>query len=138
MPALDLLHGPVKIALNKDGWAVTADPYTIAYEEVRLLADLAAERPIAVERAGRKIVVEIKSFLNPSPLQDFKVALGQYMLYRGFLELTAPDRPLYLAISSEIYDSFFEQKAIQYVAQRYQVALLVVNSETAEVEQWIN
>jgi hypothetical protein len=33
MPALDLLHDPVRNALIKEGWTITADPYPIAYEQ---------------------------------------------------------------------------------------------------------
>ncbi|MFM7715875.1 MAG: element excision factor XisH family protein [Microcystis sp.] len=33
------------------------------YKDAELFADLAAEKPLAAERNGRKIVVEIKSFL---------------------------------------------------------------------------
>ncbi len=102
-----------------------------------LQADLAAERTIAAERAGRKIVVEIKSFIGQSHTQDFKLALGQYNLYLGLLELTAPDRKLYLAISHKIYDKYFRQKAVQMIAERFQLAMIIVNLETEEIVQWI-
>ena len=42
MPALDQIHEAVKHALIKDGWSITADPYVIEYEDVRLFADLGA------------------------------------------------------------------------------------------------
>jgi hypothetical protein len=135
---LDAIHQAVKNALVKDGWTITADPYTIRYEEVILFADLAAERPIAAERAGRKIVVEVKSFLSPSPIHDLKNALGQYSLYLGFLELTEPDRKLYLAINETIYAGLFTQKAIQVIVRRYQLPLLVVNIVTEEIVTWTN
>ena len=64
MPALGIIHNAVKNALIKDGWTITADPYTIEYEGIRLFADFGAERPIAAERAGRKIVVE-QELLEP-------------------------------------------------------------------------
>src|SRR5260370_40737702 len=102
MPAPDIIHNAVKNALIKDGWTITADPYTIEYKEITPFADLGAERPIAAERAGRKIVVEIKSFLNPSRIRDLELALGQYDLYRGYLELTAPEHELYLAVGSDV------------------------------------
>jgi hypothetical protein len=73
---IDAIHNAVKNALVKDGWTITADPYTFRYEEVILFADLGAERPLAAERAGQKIVVEVKSFLSPSPIHDLKLALG--------------------------------------------------------------
>jgi XisH protein len=135
---IDAIHNAVKNALIKDGWIITADPYTIKYEEVILFADLGAERPLAAERAGRKIVVEVKSFLSPSPIHDLKLALGQYTLYLGFLELIDPDRKLYLAISEKTYTSLFAQKAIQIIVQRYQLSLLVVNVDIEEVVTWTN
>lgn len=136
MATLDAIHEGGKNALIKDGWLITADPYTIRYEEVTLFADLGAERPMAAERAGRKIVVEVKSFLGPSPIHDLKIALGQYSLYLGFLELIDPDRKLYLAIGDKTYTSLFMQKAIQVIVQRYQLPLLVVNIEAEEIVIW--
>lgn len=78
MARRDHIHEPVKQALIKDGWRITADPYELQYKEGRLQADLAAERPIAAERTDEKIVVEIKSFLSPSPLHELQGAIGQY------------------------------------------------------------
>jgi hypothetical protein len=98
MPAKDIYHNAVKSALVKDGWRITADPYRILYEDAELYADLAAERPIAAQRDGQKIVVEIKSFVGRSLMYDFHSALGQYMVYRRFIELTEPVYQLYLAI----------------------------------------
>ncbi len=63
MPAKDIYHNEVKNALIKDGWTITDDPYFIKYEDAELYADQAAEKPIAAERQGQKIVVEIKSFV---------------------------------------------------------------------------
>jgi hypothetical protein len=137
MATLDTIHEAVKNALIKDGWTITHDPYVIQYEEIKLYAELAAERVIAAEREGRKIVVEIKSFISPSRTQDFKLALGPYNLYLGLLEVTAPDRKLYLAVSDHIYSRYFRQKAIQLIVERYQLALLVVNLEKEEVVTWI-
>jgi hypothetical protein len=77
MPAKDRIHDAVKNALLKDGWIITHDPFLIEYAEVSLAADLGAECPLAAERAGQKIVVEIKSFIGPSPIHELKIALGQ-------------------------------------------------------------
>lgn len=81
-------------------------------------------------------MVEVKSFLSPSPIHDLKIALGQYSLYLGFLELVDPARKLYLAISEKTYTGLFSQKAIRVIVQRYQLPLLVVNVETEEVVTW--
>jgi hypothetical protein len=136
MAALDIIHNAVKNALIKDGWIITHDPYIIEYEEITLFADLGAERAIAAEHDGIKIVVEVKSFVGRSPIQDIKLALGQYDLYQGFLEVLAPERKLYLAINSKIYDTLFKQKAIQLIVQRYELPLLVVDVEKEEITKW--
>ena len=138
MPAADIIHNAVKNALIKDGWTITADPYRIEYEEIDLFADLGAERPIAAERAGERIVVEVKSFVSRSLIQDLKLALGQYEMYLNFLELTAPDRKLYLAISAQVHDDFFMLKAINVLVERLRLSLLVVNVPREEVQKWIN
>lgn len=136
--AKDIIHDAVKNALIKDGWRITHDPYNIRYLTVKLAADLGAERPVAAERAGQKIVVEIKSFAGLSPIQDLKLALGQYVLYLGYLEVTEPDRKLYLAVDHLIYHEFLEQEAIEFIRRRYQIAMLVVNIDAEEVVKWID
>ena len=138
MPTPDFIHDAVKNALLKDGWTITADPYTIEYEEIKVFADLAADRLLAVERGEEKIAVEIKSFLGRSPVHDLEVALGQYSLYRGFLEVVAPERQIYLGISDDVYDEVFQQRAVQLIVHRYQLALVVVNVKTEEIVTWIS
>jgi hypothetical protein len=125
-------------ALLKDGRIITDGPYVIEYKELTLFADLAAERVIAAERSGRKIVVEVKSFVGISKLQDLKVALGQYDIYNIFLSLTEPGRKLYIAISEKVYDDFFGQEAIQVVVETLQLPLIIVKLETEEIVKWIS
>jgi XisH protein len=137
MPRLDVIHNAVKKALIKDGWKIT-DPYVIQYRRTTLYADLGAERPIAAERKGQKLVVEVKSFIGASKIQDLKEALGQYDIYRYLLEATAPDRKLYVAVSTTAYNTFFTQDVIQLILTRHQLPLIVVNTETEEIAQWIN
>ena len=68
--AKDTIHQAVKNALTKDGWTVTDDPFHIKYKDLELQADLGAERPIAAIKAGRKIAVEIKSFVGRSLISE--------------------------------------------------------------------
>ncbi|MCF2150998.1 XisH family protein [Desmonostoc muscorum LEGE 12446] len=137
MPAKDIYHDEVKNALIKDGWTITADPYFIKYEDAELYADLAAEKPIAAERQGQKIVVEIKSFLGKSLMYDFHSALGQYIVYRNLIQLTEPEYTLYLAIDDVVYYKFFQRKSVQAVINQNQVLLIVVNLDKVEIQQWI-
>ncbi|MEG4809410.1 element excision factor XisH family protein [Microcoleus sp. F8-D3] len=138
MPKLDIIHYAVKNALIKDGWTITDEPYVIQYRTTTLYADLGAQQPIAAERQGQKLVVEVKSFIGASKIQDLKEALGQYDIYRYLLEETAPDRKLYVAISTIAYRTFFTQDAIQLIVNRHQLPLIVVNTEVEEIVQWIN
>lgn len=136
MPAADLIHAAVKNALVKDGWTITHDPYTIVYEGLRLFADLAADRVIAAERGPDRIVVEVKSFVGRSLIEDLERALGQYALYLGLLEVSAPERKLYLAISQEADTALFRQPAIQLIAARYGLAVIVVDVPAEEIVRW--
>lgn len=135
---LDHIHDAVKNALVKAGWTITHDPFKIEFEELKLYADLAAERTLAAERDGEKIAVEVKSFIGRSKVRELEEALGQYSLYLGFLEVIEPDRKLYLAVSRVVYENFFSQKAIQFAMRRHKLALIVVNVPTEEVVAWIN
>lgn len=138
MPAKDIYHNAVKNALLKDGWTITADPYSIKYEDAELYADLAAEKPIAAERHGQKIVVEIKSFVGRSLMYDFHSALGQYIVYRNLIQLTAPEYTLYLAIDDIVYKDFFQRKSVQVITKENQLLLIVVEMEKEKILQWIN
>lgn len=136
--AKDIIHDAVKNALTKDGWTVTDDPFRIKYKDLELQADLGAERPIAAFKAGRKIVVEIKSFVGRSLISELYAALGQYSVYLDLLQETEPDRKLYLAVSDLVYNDFFQLEGVQFITARENLALLVVNTESEEVLQWIN
>lgn len=138
MPKLDVIHNSVKKALINDGWLITDDPYVIQYQRTILYADLGAERSIGAEREGQKLVVEVKSFIGASKIQDFKEALGQYDIYRYLLEEVAPERKLYIAVSQSAYNTFFTQDIIQLILSKHQLPLIVVNLEIEEITQWIN
>lgn len=138
MPARDLYHNAVKSALIKDNWEIVSDPYRIQYKDVDLYADLAAERPIAAERAGQKIVVEIKSFVGRSLMSDFHLALGQYKVYEMLLEETAPEYNLYLAIDDITYNNFFRREGIEFLVRSSQIKFFVVNIDEQEIVQWLS
>ena len=63
-----------------------------------MYVDLGAEKLIAAEKDGHKIVVEIKSFLATSNISEFHTAVGQFLNYRLALEGEEPERKLYLAV----------------------------------------
>lgn len=95
MPARDLYHDDVRGALVKDGWTITDDPFRMRWGGKDYYVDLGAERLIAAEKLGRRIAVEVKSFLGNSVVDDMEKALGQYLIYRSIMLRRQPDRELF-------------------------------------------
>jgi hypothetical protein len=134
--AKDLFHDAVKQALLKEQWLITADPLIIKIEGVKLEIDLAADKVFAAEKAGQKIAVEIKSFLNPSTITDFHAALGQFLNYRLALQRRESDRILYLAVPVDTFESFFQEPFIQDAVKIYKVKLLIYNPIEEAIILW--
>ncbi len=137
MPAKDTYHDAVKNALIKDGWTITADPYYIIYKKLRLIADLGAEHSLSAQKGNDEIVIEIKSFLNPSFIYDLERAVGQYIIYRNFLNKTAPDHQIYLAINQRVYTSSFDE-TIDIIIDENKIKLIIVDTDKEVITQWIN
>jgi hypothetical protein len=133
----DRFHDVVRAALEKEGWQITADPYEIAVDDVEFEIDLAAEQLLAATRENQKIAVEIKSFISPSNVSDFHMALGQFLNYRDALEIVEPDRQLYLAVRESVYKSFFKRRFIVAAIQRYQLRLIVYDVQQEVIAQWL-
>lgn len=134
--AKDLFHESVKTALIKEGWTITKDPLTIRIDRVKLEIDLAADKVFAAEQNGRKIAVEVKGFIQPSAISDFHTALGQFLNYRLALEMTEPDRVLYLAVPEDISNNFFQERFVQAAIASYALKLLVYNPSKEEITLW--
>ncbi|WP_404788983.1 element excision factor XisH family protein [Altericista sp. CCNU0014] len=137
MPAKDLFHDCVKVALIRDGWQISHDPYSLKIGKKDLFVDLGAEKLITAEKDSVKIAVEIKSFVSPSEIQDLENALGQYILYQNVLQKIEPDRILYLAIREAVFHKLFEQEVGQILLENKVLKLLAFNPETEVIAKWI-
>jgi XisH protein len=137
MPAKDLFHDCVKVALIRDGWQISHDPYSLKIGKKDLFVDLGAEKLITAEKGSTKIAVEIKSFVSPSEIQDLENALGQYILYQNVLQKIEPDRILYLAIREAVFHKLFEQEVGQILLENKILKLLTFNPETEVITKWI-
>ena len=137
MPAKDIVHDRVKTALINDGWTITHDPFRIRLGRLRGFIDLGAERPIAAEKAGRQIAVEIKGFIGLSLMDDLEKALGQYGLYATLLANVEPERQLFLAVSETVYADVFDTFEGRVLIKSLGLKLVVVNMDTQEVTLWI-
>jgi hypothetical protein len=137
--AKDLFHNTVKIALQKDGWKITHDPYQLRYGVADVYIDLAAEEAIAAEKEGRKIAVEVKSFAGGSTISEFHTALGQFLNYRVALEVSSePERILYLAVPTDTYQMFLRFEPAKTVIERYEIRLIIYNPTCQEIDRWID
>ena len=135
--ARDLFHNNVRIALEKDGWKITADPLRIDLDETFVDIDLAAEMAFAAEREGEKIAVEVKSFLGKSLMSDFHEAMGQYLDYRDALDETEPDRTLFLALPTDAYNHrVFQGRFIQKRLRNEEAKLLVFDPFDNTIVLW--
>ncbi|NEO51185.1 MAG: fatty-acid synthase [Moorea sp. SIO4A3] len=138
--AKDIYHETVKTALIKDGWVITNDPLALAVGERTVYVDMGSEKLFAAEKGRRRIAVEVKSFIRPSPVQDLENALGQYVLYRGLLKESTNHRyrTLYLAIRNAVYLDFFQEKIARIAIENNQLNLRIFDAEGEEIVQWID
>jgi hypothetical protein len=137
--AKNIYHDAVVKALTEDGWTITDDPLRLEYGDRNLYVDLGAERTtLGAEKSGRKIAVEIQSFLGRSELRDLEEALGQYKLYQIVLAETQPERQIYMAVPLRFYEGLFSEELGQLVVSRLGVRLVVFDHELERVIKWID
>ena len=134
--AKDVFHIHVKEALEKDGWAITDDPYVLRAEEIEYEVDLGAEKLIAATKANEKIAVEVKSFLRQSKVYEMHNALGQFNTYSFALKSQEPSRILYLAVPENIYSEFFQTKFIKSLVDYYDMKLIVFDPSEKNIVRW--
>ena len=136
MPAKDLYHDTVKIALIRDGWTITDDPFSMEVGGRDLFVDFGAEKLLIAQRRNQKIAVEVKSFISPSPVRDLEQALGQYLLYEDLIKKIHPDYLLYLAVRRAIYNTFFQEELVQVVINSRKPKLLIFDEQQEAITQW--
>lgn len=138
MPAIDQCEPAVIRALEKEGWSVADQPYSIKtggrtsrYVHADLLFEYHSKRtPI--------IVVEVKCF--PKGIfswDEFYSAIGQYVVYRTALRLSEILYPLYLVFPLHIQETFsVEYPLAPLVLDEIDVKLITVDLVLEEVVQW--
>ncbi|MDX2249009.1 MAG: XisH family protein [Bacteroidia bacterium] len=137
MSRRDFYHNTIRIILEKEHWTITDDPLDLSIGDVELFADIGAERVIGAEKGNQKIALEIKSFISQSPVSEFHKALGQYENYRLSLEELDPNRHVWLAISKEAWDGFFQREFIQKAVRRYLISIVIFDVENHTIISWI-
>ena len=138
MPAKDIYHENIKNALIKDGWTITDDPYVMKWGTKDLFIDLGVEKLIAASQGNCKIAVEVKSFINPSPVSNLEKALGKYILYLDILARLDPERILYLAIRQDTFVDIFEDPIGEILLENNRLKLLIFDEAKEEIIKWIS
>lgn len=137
MAAKDIYHDIVKKALEKDGWTITHDPYFLRLGIRKGYIDLGAERIlIGAEKENEKIAVEVKSFAGKSDLDDFKEALGQFLIYLLALADKGSERILYLAVPHDFHQRFLEEAFFTRLIALYKVNLILYHKEQSFITSW--
>jgi hypothetical protein len=137
MPAKDFYHDNVRNALIKDGWTITHDPYTISFGQKDVFVDIGAERPIAAQKHGEKIAVEIKSFLGASDIRELEMAVGQYVFYRSLISRLEPERKLFLAVPESVFINTLNEAIARPVMEDLRIALITFNPKQEVIVRWI-
>ena len=138
MPQRDVYHEAARRALERDGWLITHDPLVLPFGGRNVYVDLGAEAPIAAEKEGRRIAVEVKSFVGSSEVTELERALGQYALYRFLLGRREPDRILFLGVSDDAYSSFLNEADARDLLAAEHVRMVVFDPVKEIVVQWIS
>lgn len=137
MPAKDVFHDKVRRALEKDGWTITDDPYSLKWDDnENLFVDLAAEKLIVAQKDSDKIAVEIKTFIGKSTMQDLHLAVGQFVVYRTAIQQTEPDRVLFLAVPMEILRDVFRREKGGMLVEGIGLKIIGFDVEKEVIVEW--
>jgi hypothetical protein len=126
----------LKNALVKDGWTITHDPLTLKVGRDNLFVDLGAEKLLTAEKEGRKIAVELKTFVGASEVREMEQAFGQYFVYRAVIEETKPERKLYLALTQEVFRDLFEDDLGELLLRKYRPPMIIFDPEQEAIVEW--
>ena len=137
MARRDIIHAPVKNALIKDEWQITAAPYRIIYKDATLEADMRADKLLIATRENLSIIIEVKSFLQRSFIHEFLAACGQYQAYVFLLREKQQTEQVYMAVSHEVYRREFRKEMVQLLVKRFALHLLVVDIEQEVIWKWL-
>ena len=138
--AKDIYHNLVKQALENDGWTITHDPYylSVGIGRRKVAADFGAEKFIIAEKGLVKILVEIKSFITTSNINELHHSVGQYDFYSLLLETQEPNRIPYLAMPKDAYEDLIREPIIQTYLDRHNVRLIIFDTQNPIIYAWKN
>ena len=138
MPAKDIYHDTVKRALEKDGWKITAENLQLPWGGTRTFIDIIAEQVFVAEKEGRKIAVEVKSFIGKSNLSELEKAVGQFIFYRFAVRREEPECELFIAVGEKIYNKLFVHPDVIELIEIENLKIIVFDESKEVIVRWIN
>ncbi|MGB1288696.1 MAG: element excision factor XisH family protein [Aggregatilineales bacterium] len=136
MPATDKCEPIVIRALQKVGWYVTDQPYTMRQGKDIFYADLRLQ---SQDDSKRMLVVEVKCFSEKrSYIHELYHVLGQYLFYRQMLLQLELDYELYVTIPDAVYDELIQRVTVQNILSKNDVQIIIINLDNEEVVRWIS
>ena len=138
MPAKDIYHDTVKRALIKDGWKITAENLQLPWGGTQTYIDIIADEVFVAEKEGRKIAVEVKSFVGKSNLSELEKAVGQFIIYRFAMRKEDAERELFLAVGEKIYNKLFVNADVIELIEAENLKVVVFNESKEVIVRWIN
>lgn len=139
MPASDQYHDTVVRCLTKAGWSIIKEQFAVVVADNsdsfrRLFIDIAAR-----SETDQFILIEVKSLEN-SPLHQFMILVGQYVVYRTALDYIGDQTPLYVAVTEADYEIMIEHPLAQRVMlDRLDepIPLVIFDPIAEEIVKWI-
>lgn len=138
MPAKDIYHDTVKRALIKDGWRITAENFQLPWGGTRAYIDIIADEIFVAEKEGRKIAVEVKSFVGQSNLSELEKAVGQFIIYRFAMRREDAERELFIAVGEKIYNKLFLHPDVIELVETEDLKIIVFDENKQMIVRWIN
>ena len=90
------------------------------------------------EKEGRKIAVEVKSFVGKSNLSELEKAIGQFIIYRFAMRREDAERELFIAVGERIYNKFFLHPDVIELIEIENLKIMVFDELKEVIVQWIN
>jgi XisH protein len=136
--AKDIYHELVKTALENEGWIITHDPYylSVGIGRRKVAADFGAEKFFVAEKGLEKILVEVKSFISTSNINELHHSVGQYDFYALLLEEQEPERIPFLAMPQDAYEDLIREPIIQTFLDRHKVKLIIFDINKPLIHTW--
>lgn len=134
MSRKDIYHDTVVEALKKDGWVIETEQALLVVENRQLWVDL------RVSNSGnqRTILVEVKSFISSSQVDDLANAVGKYVVYHAIIEDNELDEALYLAVPQVAYEGVFSERLGQLLLRKLNLKLVVFDVDSKRIIRWLD